>query len=94
MPWVALSDGLVPRAYLQGDDADLLVELGYQLSLSGTYDSAMEAYQAGARANEGDVRAMTGVVYCQVRYSGAPQNSNPRILSSQKCVTCAVDALL
>ncbi|CAM9202117.1 unnamed protein product [Laminaria digitata] len=49
------------------EDADLLVELGYQLSLSGAFDSAVEAYQAGARANEGDVRAMAGVVYCQVQ---------------------------
>ena len=51
----------------QCEDADLLVELGYQLSLSGAFDSAVEAYQAGARANEGDVRAIAGVVYCQVR---------------------------
>lgn len=43
------------------------MELGYQLSLSGAFDSAVEAYQEAARANEGDVRAMTGVVYCQVR---------------------------
>lgn len=42
------------------------MELGYQLSLSGAFDSAVEAYQAAARTNEGDVRAMTGVVYCQV----------------------------
>ncbi|CAM9895733.1 unnamed protein product, partial [Ectocarpus sp. 12 AP-2014] len=52
---------------VRNEDADLLVELGYQLSLSGAFDSAVEAYQAGARANEGDVRAMTGVVYCQVQ---------------------------
>lgn len=51
---------------LQGEDADLLIELGYQLSLSGAFEAAVEAYQAGARVNEGDVRAMTGVVYCQV----------------------------
>lgn len=51
----------------QCENAELLVELGYQLSLSGAFDSAVEAYQAGARANEGDVRAMAGVVYCQVR---------------------------
>lgn len=50
----------------KGEDADLLVELGYQLSLSGAFDAAMEAYQDGAKVNEGDVRAMTGVVYCQV----------------------------
>lgn len=42
------------------------MELGYQLSLSGAFDSAIEAYQEAARTNEGDVRAMTGVVYCQV----------------------------
>lgn len=73
--------GLFLRPSLQGENADLLVELGYQLSLSGTYDSAMEAYQAGARANEGDVRAMTGVVYCQVRYAGAPQSSAENTVS-------------
>ncbi|CAM9707367.1 unnamed protein product, partial [Hapterophycus canaliculatus] len=58
--------GCVLPSSLQVEDADLLVELGYQLSLSGAFDAAVEAYQAGARANEGDVRAMTGVVYCQV----------------------------
>ncbi|CAN0392522.1 unnamed protein product, partial [Pylaiella littoralis] len=52
---------------VRGENVDLLVELGYQLSLSGAFDAAVEAYQAGARANEGDVRAMTGVVYCQVQ---------------------------
>ncbi len=65
-----LITGLPPSGvcfFYQSDDADILVELGYQLSLSGAFESAVEAYQAGARANEGDVRAMTGVVYCQVR---------------------------
>lgn len=73
-----LTDELFLRSSLQGEDADLLVELGYQLSLSGTFDSAMEAYQAGARANEGDVRAMTGVVYCQVRYGEGTTNLRRR----------------
>lgn len=54
------------NAFKDDDNADILVELGYQLSLSGEFDAAVEAYQAAARANEGDVRAMTGVVYCQV----------------------------
>lgn len=78
VPWTALSGGLFSRPSPQGEDADLLVELGYQLSLSGTFDSAMEAYQAGARANEGDVRAMTGVVYCQVRHSKVQPRQNVR----------------
>lgn len=69
----ASQHGISPRRVchsLQGENVDLLVELGYQLSLSGAFDAAVEAYQAGARANEGDVRAMTGVVYCQVGSSG------------------------
>lgn len=67
--WHSQTFTSIPRAYFtrQCEDAELLVELGYQLSLSGAFDSAVEAYQAGARANEGDVRAMAGVVYCQVR---------------------------
>ena len=57
----------MPLVFRQNNDADLLIELGYQLSLSGAFDSAKEAYQAGARFNQGDVRAMTGVIYCEVR---------------------------
>lgn len=78
--------GSVSSPFFQGDDADLLVELGYQLSLSGTFDSAMEAYQAGARANEGDVRAMTGVVYCQVR---PPKIMMKRVISNKKKQRCS-----
>lgn len=53
------------------------MELGYQLSLSGEFDSAVQAYQAAAKANEGDVRAMTGVVYCQVRQRHRGPNAPP-----------------
>lgn len=90
-----LSGGLALGASVQGDDADLLVELGYQLSLSGTFDSAMEAYQAGARANEGDVRAMTGVVYCQVQTGEIPRYSEGieslNVYAHQRCSLCCED---
>ncbi|CAM9140679.1 unnamed protein product [Discosporangium mesarthrocarpum] len=52
---------------LKDDNPTLLVELGYQFSLLGAYDSAIEAYQAATKLDQSDVRAMTGVIYCQVQ---------------------------
>ncbi|CAM9524427.1 unnamed protein product, partial [Choristocarpus tenellus] len=51
---------------VKDDNPDLLGELGYQFSLLGTYDSAIEAYQEATKIHESNVQAMTGVVYCQV----------------------------